>query len=179
MVKHRGYVKGNTSIMKKSTGGFTLIELMMVVAIIGVLASIAIPNYSVYRTRAIVAEGMVLSAPLTAAVSDYYSFHGTFPATNNTKELPDDKAFGGQYVDGVDVINGAVHIKYRKDSGVKASQGDEEALLTLRPAMVAAYPPPAAMSWLCGHVTPVEGMLAQGEDRTTIPDHILPPNCYQ
>ena len=158
--------------MKRVCEGFTLIELMFVVSIIGILASMAIPYYSVYRNQANIVEGMVLAAPLTTAVSDYYSYHGVLPASNRSMALPGPRAFGGEHVEGIEVVNGAVHIHYRKAY-------DDGKLLSLRPVLVAAYPPSATMSWICGRVDPVEGMVAHGEDRTNIPEHLLPQNCYQ
>ncbi len=165
--------------MSRVSSGFTLIELMIVVSIIGILAAIAIPQYSPYRVQARVVEGMVLAAPLTAAVSEYYSHFGRLPETNHTLQLPGAEAFGGQFVEGIEVSNGAIHIHYRDSSYVEVLKSGDEALLTLRPALVAAYPPPGTMSWICGYANPVEGMVAQGENRTTILESLLPPNCYQ
>ena len=72
--------------MKKQQG-FTLIELMIVVAIIGILAAIAIPAYQDYTIRAQVSEGLNLSGGAKAAVTEYYQDQGTFPITNTIAGL--------------------------------------------------------------------------------------------
>lgn len=63
----------------RSTTGFTLIELMIVVAIIGILAAIAVPVYINYIARAKVSEGLALAGPVKTAVTEYYSTHGRLP----------------------------------------------------------------------------------------------------
>ena len=62
--------------------GFTLIELMIVVAIIGILASVAIPAYQDYTKRAHVSEGLNLASGLKASVTEYYASEGTLPVSN-------------------------------------------------------------------------------------------------
>ncbi len=69
--------------MKKIQKGFTLIELMIVVAIIGILAAIAIPAYSDYTERAKVSELVTLASACKGSVSEYYQSEGVFPADND------------------------------------------------------------------------------------------------
>ncbi|MEO7200362.1 MAG: prepilin-type N-terminal cleavage/methylation domain-containing protein, partial [Dokdonella sp.] len=68
--------------MKKMQKGFTLIELMIVVAIIAILAAIAIPAYQDYLVRSQVSEGATLSDGAKTAVAEYYANHGKFPPSN-------------------------------------------------------------------------------------------------
>lgn len=74
--------------MKNEQLGFTLIELMIVVAIIGILASIALPAYQDYTKRAHVAEGLTLSNGMRVAVTEFYSVNGAFPANNSSVGIP-------------------------------------------------------------------------------------------
>lgn len=160
------------SVMKGNSSGFTFIELMIVVTIIGILASISIPKYNIYRSQSHIVEGMVLAAPFTAAISDYYSYHGTFPVSNQSLALPTADAFAGEYVKGIEVVDGAIQITFRSDY-------EGGSMLSLRPAVVMSYPPADSLSWLCGYVTPIDGMRAYGENKTDIPRYYLPPNCHQ
>ena len=91
---------------KQLQQGFTLIELMIVVAIIGILAAIAIPAYQNYVIRAQVSEGMTLTGGAKTAVAEYFSNHGTFPGTNAAAGLATDTSISGNYVQKVDVTAG-------------------------------------------------------------------------
>jgi len=68
--------------MKKAQQGFTLIELMIVVAIIGILAAVAIPAYQDYTVRAQVSEGLSLASGAKTAMAEFYNQRGTFPSDN-------------------------------------------------------------------------------------------------
>jgi len=75
--------------MKKLQRAFTLIELMIVVAIIGILAAMALPAYQDYVKRAHISEGLVLSAGAKMAVLEYFSSNNTFPQTNTCTSATD------------------------------------------------------------------------------------------
>ena len=89
--------------MKKMQKGFTLIELMIVVAIIAILAAIAIPAYQDYLVRTQVSEGAVLTDGAKTAISEFYSNTGTFPGSNLSAGLATAASISGKYVSKVDV----------------------------------------------------------------------------
>lgn len=93
--------------MKKQQG-FTLIELMIVVAIIGILAAIAIPAYKDYTIRAQVSEGLTLASGAKAAVSEFYMDRGVFPVTNDEAGISLAAEIFGRYA--TDVTVGALGI---------------------------------------------------------------------
>lgn len=70
--------------MKRVQQGFTLIELMIVIAIVGILAAVALPAYQDYTVRAKLSEGLARAGEAKTAITEYYSAAGTFPGTNWT-----------------------------------------------------------------------------------------------
>jgi len=101
--------------MKKQQG-FTLIELMIVVAIIGILAAIAIPAYQDYTIRAQVSEGLNLSGGAKAAVTEFFQDRGTLPATNALAGLAANTEIQGKYVAQVTVTDGVIDVEYGNDA---------------------------------------------------------------
>jgi len=102
--------------MRQAQQGFTLIELMIVVAIIGVLAAIAIPAYQDYTIRAQVAEGLNLAATAKNAISTYYTDRGDFPGDNAEAGIAEPDEIVGNYVDRVEITNGNIEIQYGNEA---------------------------------------------------------------
>jgi len=107
--------------MKQVQKGFTLIELMIVVAIIGILAAVAIPAYQDYTIRSQVSEGMSLAAGAKTAVAEYYNQTGAFPTANASAGLSTATSITGSYVTGVNAANGIITITYGNDANANIS----------------------------------------------------------
>ncbi len=131
--------------MKKVQQGFTLIELMIVVAIIGILAAIAIPAYQDYTIRAQVSEGLNLAAGAKVAVTEYYQDRGVLPADNATAGLSPAVSIAGNYVDQVTVAAGVILVRYSSSPPQRANALLDGAILTMTPNTAN----PGAVDWDC------------------------------
>jgi type IV pilus assembly protein PilA len=117
--------------MNRRQQGFTLIELMIVVAIIGILAAIAIPAYQDYTIRAQVAEGIQLVASAKTAASEYFQNTGSFADDNTTAGLEAAANITGKYVTQVEiVVGGSIEVTYGNDANTLINN----AVLTFVPA---------------------------------------------
>ena len=123
--------------------GFTLIELMVVVAVIGVLSAIAIPQYQNYVARAQVAEGFSLLASGKMAVAEYYNENGSFPTDNATARLGAANTIIGKYVGSVTVGNaGALTVAFNTTTAHSKLQGKNFVLTPTDNG--------GSISWACG-----------------------------
>lgn len=128
--------------MKAIQKGFTLIELMIVVAIIGILAAIALPAYQDYTARAQMSEAMVLADGQKGAVTEYYADKGVFPISNTSAGIAAATDISGKYVAQVAVGASGVITATMKASQVAA--GITSTTLSLAPTASSG-----AVQWAC------------------------------
>lgn len=125
----------------QNSKGFTLIELMVVVAIIGILAAIAIPQFGPYRTRAKLSEGYALAGPVQKDVVEYYGHRGELPPDNQACGQPAPELIKGKYVSHIVVEKGVISIHYDPDQ-VDCQPG----FIELQP-LIAEQGPTPVINW--------------------------------
>ena len=163
--------------MKKAIQkGFTLIELMIVVAIIGILAAIAIPAYQDYTIRAQVTEGLNLAGAVKASVAEYYANYGTWPTAligNAAGQLGYVAAPSGKYVTAIALTpaGGSIFITYGNQANALLTATPR---LDIRPGLSGN----TDVVWVCGRGS-VAGITTAPAtaDGTTVVNKYLPASC--
>ncbi|WP_061729228.1 pilin, partial [Neisseria meningitidis] len=122
--------------------GFTLIELMIVIAIVGILAAVALPAYQDYTARAQVSEAILLAEGQKSAVTEYYLNHGEWPKNNTSAGVASSSEIKGKYVKSVEVKNGVVTATMLSSGVNKEIQGKKLSLWAKRQD--------GSVKWFCG-----------------------------
>ena len=141
---------------RRQVRGFTLIELMIVVAIIAILAAIAVPAYQNYLIRTQVSEGLTLAGGAETTVWDFVANNNRFPSGNLSAGLPSATSINGHYVSQVIVTNGQVTAYY---GGSQANSVISSDKLVLSPLTSGG-----SIMWNCSSLT-------------TVPGQYLPSSC--
>ncbi|EMT2052579.1 pilin, partial [Neisseria gonorrhoeae] len=152
--------------------GFTLIELMIVIAIVGILAAVALPAYQDYTARAQVSEAILLAEGQKSAVTEYYLNHGEWPKDNDKAGVASSDKIKGKYVQSVTVANGVVTAEMLSSNVNKEIQGKKLSLWAKRQD--------GSVKWFCGQ--PVTRNDAANDDvtddaGTAIETKHLPSTC--
>lgn len=127
--------------MRKQQSGFTLIELMIVVAILAILMAIAIPAYQDYTIRAQVSEGMNLSGGARTAVAEYWTDKGAWPTNNASAGLSPAASINGEYVSQVQVASGVITATF--------ATGNENAAITNDTLVLSPSSAGGSIAWGC------------------------------
>jgi type IV pilus assembly protein PilA len=158
-------------MLKQVQKGFTLIELMIVVAIIGILAAIAIPAYQNYTIRAQVTEGLTLADGWKTAIAEYYANTGTMPA--GVANLSGTTNSSGKYESSITVSTGTIVIAYGNNANSKINGK----LLALQPFTNANND----VLWNCGNAGIPAGASASSAGVAVTPTVVaqyLPTSCH-
>ncbi|HEZ6574690.1 TPA: pilin [Neisseria meningitidis] len=155
--------------------GFTLIELMIVIAIVGILAAVALPAYQDYTARAQVSEAILLAEGQKSAVTEYYLNHGEWPKNNTSAGVATSTDIKGKYVKEVTVANGVITATMLSTGVNKEIQGKKLSLWAKRQD--------GSVKWFCGQPvtrndTTTDAAITAANDATKkIDTKHLPSTC--
>ncbi|EMT7634625.1 pilin, partial [Neisseria gonorrhoeae] len=138
--------------------GFTLIELMIVIAIVGILAAVALPAYQDYTARAQVSEAILLAEGQKSAVTEYYLNNGEWPENNASAGVASASKIIGKYVKQVEVKNGVVTAQMASTGVNKEIKGKRLSLWARRQD--------GSVKWFCGQPVTRDNVAADNDDVT-------------
>ncbi|HFC6189509.1 TPA: pilin [Neisseria meningitidis] len=139
--------------------GFTLIELMIVIAIVGILAAVALPAYQDYTARAQVSEAILLAEGQKSAVTEYYLNHGIWPGDNSSAGVASSSTIKGKYVKSVEVKNGVITAQMASSNVNNEIKGKKLSLWAKRQN--------GSVKWFCGQPVTRDAKAANNADGVT------------
>ncbi|HFA3229359.1 TPA: pilin [Neisseria gonorrhoeae] len=153
--------------------GFTLIELMIVIAIVGILAAVALPAYQDYTARAQVSEAILLAEGQKSAVTEYYLNHGEWPKDNGSAGVASASTIKGKYVKSVTVAKGVVTAEMKPSGVNKEIKGKRLSLWGRREN--------GSVKWFCGQPVKradnADNDAVTADDKDKIETKHLPSTC--
>jgi type IV pilus assembly protein PilA len=155
-----------------ASGGFSLIEAMVVIAIVAIMATLAVPGYLEKLIRDQVVEALPLADVAKAPIAKAWAASQPLPEDNAAAELPAPDKIVNYVVTSVTVHGGAIDITF----GNKANGNLKGKILTLRPAVVDDAPV-VPITWVCGYAAAPPKMSVKGPNSTTVPSRYLPLKC--
>jgi len=158
--------------MRTHAAGFTLVELMVALAVLAILAALALPSFQGPLVRQQVVDSAALITIGKTAVSNKWSAAQKLPQDNAEADLPEADKMVGSYVSSITVESGALHVVF----GNQANGALKGRTLSFRPAIVEGAPL-VPVAWVCGLAATPDKMTAKGTDRTTVDARFLPLNC--
>jgi type IV pilus assembly protein PilA len=147
---------GDDTMQSHKQEAFTLVEIMIVIAIIGILSMIAIPAYKDFTVRSKISEGLSLAAGAKTSVIEYYQTQGNWPISNANAGLPSADHIKGEFVKSVAIEGNKVVVTFGSGAGEGLSQ---------RNLIMTAVDNSGSISWTC-HADKIE-------------NRFLPPNCRE
>jgi len=163
---------GMWPVMRSETRGFTIIEMMIVLAIIGILVLMAAPTYQDKIVRDQIAAALPLADLAKTRIEASWSIMQMLPGTNQLAGLPPAEKIVSNHIRATLVQDGAIHVTF----GNNANGLISGKTLSIRPAIVADAPV-VPIAWVCGYAAVPDKMTAHGENRTDVPANLLPFNC--
>jgi type IV pilus assembly protein PilA len=152
--------------------GFTMIEILAMLAVVAILAVMAIPSLQEKVIRDQIVEALPLAEVAKVPIGVAWVLTQTMPDSNEAAGLPAADKVVGNYVSSTAVQGGAIHLTFgnRINSSIKGK------VLSLRPAVMADAPI-VPIAWVCGNATVPDKMTVKGQNRTDVPNNLLPMKC--